>query len=57
MEKIELLAFHERILTPGELRVFDYLGRGTSRKQIGFELHLSVKTISTHRNNICKKMG
>lgn len=57
MEKITQLAAHERLLTPAELRVFKYLGLGKSRKEIAETLRISTKTISTHRNNICQKMG
>ena len=44
-------------LTDRELEVLELLGRGFSRSQIADQLHLSVKTIETHRTNIRTKLG
>jgi two-component system invasion response regulator UvrY len=46
---------HER-LTPRELDIMLRIARGESLTQIGQHLHLSVKTISTHRTRILHKM-
>lgn len=47
---------HER-LSDRELQVLTMIGSGKTVSQIAEELHLSVKTISTHRTRILKKMG
>ena len=45
------------LLTDRELEVFRLFGEGMQRKEVAAQLHLSVKTIETHRANICKKLG
>jgi len=47
---------HDR-LSDRELEVFRRLGAGRTVSQIAEELSLSVKTVSTHRTRILKKMG
>lgn len=47
---------HDR-LSDRELEVFRRLGAGRTVSQIAEELTLSVKTVSTHRTRILKKMG
>ena len=47
---------HE-MLSNRELQIFQELARGKSVSQIGDELSLSTKTVSTHRANILKKMN
>jgi len=44
-------------LTDRELEVFEMIGRGLSSRQIAEALHLSVKTVDTHRENIKRKLG
>jgi len=44
-------------LSDRELEVFELLGRGLGSRQIAGELHLSVKTIDTHRTHIKEKLG
>jgi len=44
-------------LTDRELQVFDLLGNGMSTRNIAEKLHLSVKTIESHRENIKSKLG
>jgi DNA-binding NarL/FixJ family response regulator len=44
-------------LTDRELQIFQLLGCGMSIKQIAGELHLSGKTVETHRENIKNKLG
>jgi len=43
-------------LSNRELDVFGLIGRGLSTKEIAQHLHLSVKTIETHRANIKVKL-
>ena len=40
-----------------ELEIFRLFGEGRSRFEIADKLHLSVKTIETHRTNACQKLG
>jgi len=44
-------------LTDRELQVFQFLGSGLSVQEIALQLHLSVKTVETHRENIKHKLG
>ena len=44
-------------LSDRELQVMQLIGRGQSVSEIGKELSLSVKTISTYRTNILEKMN
>lgn len=47
---------HER-LSHREFVVFQYIATGRSIKDIGAELNLSIKTVSTYRARILAKMG
>ena len=49
-------ADHEA-LSNRELQVLQRLGRGQTVTEIGADLHLSVKTISTYRARILEKLG
>jgi len=44
-------------LTDREMQIFLQLGAGKTTGQIAEELSLSVKTISTHRENLKAKLG
>jgi DNA-binding NarL/FixJ family response regulator len=44
-------------LSDRELEVFEAIGIGRSTRQIADQLHVSVKTIETHRENIKRKLG
>ena len=44
-------------LTPRELAVFELIGRGLKPSQIATQIHLSVKTVETHREKIKKKLN
>ena len=44
-------------LSDRELEVFNLIGRGRGTRQIAEELHLSIKTIETYRENIKKKLN
>lgn len=45
------------ILTNRELEVFRLMGDGLESKEIAQRLHLSIKTIGTHRENIKEKLN
>lgn len=47
----------ESALSDRELQVLSLLGRGKSVSQIGEQLSLSVKTVSTYRANLLRKLG
>jgi DNA-binding NarL/FixJ family response regulator len=44
-------------LTDRELEVFELIGRGLPTREIADRLHLSVKTIDAHRENLKRKLG
>jgi DNA-binding NarL/FixJ family response regulator len=44
-------------LSDRELEVFELIGRGRGTKDIAKQLHLSVKTVETHREKIKTKLG
>ena len=44
-------------LTDRELEVFRMIGMGNSTADIAAQLHLSVKTVESHRQNIKRKLG
>jgi len=44
-------------LSDRELEVFEMIGRGLPMREIAKELHLSVKTIETHRAHIKEKLS
>ena len=44
-------------LSDREIQVFALIGKGYSSQQVAKRLHISVKTIETHRANIKQKLG
>jgi len=46
-----------KILSAAEVRVLDLVERGYTNSEIAKELGNSPRTIQTHRNNICRKLG
>jgi DNA-binding NarL/FixJ family response regulator len=44
-------------LSDRELEIFELIGRGRSTRSIAAELHLSIHTIETHRENIRAKLS
>lgn len=46
-----------RLLTDREFDVFQAIGRGLSTKEIAKHLHISSKTIETHRLHVKEKLG
>jgi DNA-binding NarL/FixJ family response regulator len=68
--KMSVLALHKLLANPGEaqtnyvenltdreLQVFQMIGAGQGTADIAAELHVSPKTIETHRENIKHKLG
>lgn len=45
------------LLSDRELEVFELTGKGISTKEVGKKLHISVKTVESHRANIKQKLG
>jgi DNA-binding NarL/FixJ family response regulator len=45
------------LLTDRELEVFTLLGEGQSTRKIAAALHISIKTVETHRENIKRKLN
>ena len=46
-----------RSLTPREREVLQLMAEGRNTKQIAMDLHLSIKTIETHRRQIMEKLN
>lgn len=46
-----------KILTPKEITILEYVEKGYTNNEIANELYLSVRTIQTHRNNMCIKLN
>jgi len=44
------------VLSPRELEVLQLLAEGQSSREIGASLHISVKTVETHRRQIMEKL-
>lgn len=44
-------------LSDRELEIFELTGKGYSTKEIGKKLHISVKTVESHRANIKEKLN
>ncbi len=44
------------ILTPRERQVLQLIVRGYNNRQIAEQLHISIKTVETHRGNMMKKL-
>jgi DNA-binding NarL/FixJ family response regulator len=45
------------LLSDRELEIFELIGRGSTTRAIAQRLHVSVKTVETHRENIKRKLG
>ncbi len=43
-------------LTERELEIFKYLANGSSNRDIAQKLHISIRTVDTHRSNILRKL-
>lgn len=44
-------------LSSRELEVFKLLARGMTIKEIGYELHISIKSVSTYKTRLMQKLG
>ena len=55
----ELLSSKPQIesLTPSKRRILKLIGEDFTSKEIADSLHLSVRTIDNHRQNICRKLN
>lgn len=53
----DLAAFPIDRLSDREFEVFDLIGQGLETRQIAQKLHLSVKTIDTHRDHMKRKLN
>lgn len=47
----------EQVLSRREQEVFRYIAKGMGTRRISQEMHLSIKTIETYRENIKRKLG
>ncbi|MFO7846965.1 MAG: LuxR C-terminal-related transcriptional regulator [Balneolaceae bacterium] len=45
------------ILTPREVEILKLTEKGYLNRETAHELGLSIRTVQTHRSNICKKLG
>lgn len=45
------------VLTKREREIMGFLAQGQSNREIGKMLHISVRTVDTHRSNILKKLS
>jgi DNA-binding NarL/FixJ family response regulator len=45
------------LLTPREREILALIGRGCTSRQIGELLHITQRTVETHRHNICSKLS
>jgi DNA-binding CsgD family transcriptional regulator len=46
-----------RLLTATERRILKLVAQGKTSKEIAEELFVSVRTVETHRHNMCRKMN
>lgn len=44
-------------LTPRELEIIRQVASGLTNKEIGIKLHISHRTVDTHRTNIMRKLN
>lgn len=59
MEKKEIKSYTEalKMLSPREAEVLELVEQGYLNYEIAEKMSLSVRTVQTHRNNICRKLG
>ena len=56
-EKLEATSSNTSLLSPKEQTVLRLLAEGMNAKNIALQLHVSVKTVETHRQHIMEKLG
>jgi DNA-binding NarL/FixJ family response regulator len=56
-DKIEDLADVQDRLSPRERQVLKLVAEGKTSAQIALDMSVTVETVSTHRRNICRKLG
>jgi DNA-binding NarL/FixJ family response regulator len=59
-ERVKQLLFSKpqiETLTPSERRILKLVGEDYTSKEIADHLHLSVRTVDNHRQNICRKLN
>lgn len=56
-EGVRKTTFESDILSIREREILQMLAEGRSNKEVADDLHLSIKTVETHRANIMKKLG
>jgi DNA-binding NarL/FixJ family response regulator len=54
---IDTIQLPSRRLTQREGEIFALIGCGRSNREIAAQLHLSQRTVETHRKNIVAKLG
>ena len=53
---LPLSAKPREVLTQREYEIFTMVGQGRMSKEIGAKLKIAVRTVETHRKNICRKL-
>lgn len=53
---LPLSAKPREVLTDREYEIFTLVGQGRMSKEIGEKLKIAVRTVETHRKNICRKL-
>lgn len=48
---------HHDVLTPREKEILQLIGEGKTHQEIADTLHISIRTVDTHRNNILQKLN
>jgi DNA-binding CsgD family transcriptional regulator len=57
LNRIAGLSANQSVLTDREREVLQMIAEGKSTKQIALKLHISVKTVETHRRQIMGKLN
>jgi DNA-binding NarL/FixJ family response regulator len=57
MTRIDECPQNDTLLSPRECQVVRLIAEGLTNKEIGAFLHLSVKTIETHRGSAMRKLN
>lgn len=59
MEHTKPLSYVQALkrLSPRECQILDMVAQEKANKEIANQLHLSIRTIESHRTNICQRIG